>query len=76
MKIDQDPLQPLPADRWSELMSVFLSDWPRSLPGYNTLETQLRYKEENCEYWIQVYSLFGDLSNGFIATNTKVRIMS
>lgn len=70
--MDQEPFQLVPVDKWSELQSVMLSNWPRGLPGYNALETQYRWQEKGLDYRFKVYSLFGDPNNGFVAVNDKV----
>lgn len=69
-----DPLHFLPTNRWQELKDVFKSDWPRSIAGYKTLETQEHMLSAGVDYGFKVFCPFGDVNNGMVALNVKVCI--
>ncbi|XP_039759474.1 glycine N-acyltransferase-like protein 3 [Pararge aegeria] len=69
--MSDEPLVFTPVDRWSELKSVFKSDWPRSILGVLLLENQESLLKSGVDYGFKVYCPFGDVNNGMVALNIK-----
>lgn len=75
MSVSEDPLVFLPVEKWSELKSVFKSDWPRSICGLLLLEAQeslLKSMASRVDYGFKVYCPYGNVNNGMVALNIKV----
>lgn len=71
MTHDQEPLQYLPLERWSELQNAFKTDWPRGISGYAALEIQKQWADQAIDYEVKVYCPFGDVGEGMVAINFK-----
>ncbi|XP_023946828.2 uncharacterized protein LOC112052121 [Bicyclus anynana] len=66
-----DTLVTMPIDRWSDIKSVFKSDWPRGILGYLLLESQEFLLKSGIDYGFKLYCPFGDINNGIVALNVK-----
>lgn len=71
--MSSDPLVSLPMSRWGELKDRFKSDWPRSVSGFTYLENLEEILQLGLDYGLKIYCPFGDLSNGMVAINVKVK---
>ena len=68
-----EPLKFVPIEEWGELISVFKCDWPRSLSGLTLLETEEYINRAGLDYGFKVYCPYGDIRNGIVALNIKVK---
>lgn len=68
----EEPLHPLPIEKWSDVQRAFKSEWPYGISGYKALETQREWLKKGYQNAWKVYCPYGDIWNGFVAINIKV----
>lgn len=71
-----DPLVPIPRDQWPALREEFTNNWPFGIAGYYILDIEMSHPSIGMACNFMVFSPYGDISNGFIAFNTKVIFFS
>ncbi|GBP89861.1 hypothetical protein EVAR_62352_1 [Eumeta japonica] len=66
-----DPLVEVPIERYPELRDSFKRHWPRAVPGYYAIQSQLVYPQfrEACQF--AAYCPYGDIDNGMVAISIK-----
>ncbi|CAF4809535.1 unnamed protein product [Pieris macdunnoughi] len=66
-----EPLVPLPMERWPELKDVFKRDWPRGICGYGVLDIEELMINNGADYGFKAYVPYGDMCNGLVGINVK-----
>lgn len=68
-----DPLVEVPYEQWPVLQKELRNLWPLNVAGYYALYTNINYSSIKEAFQFKVFSVFGDIKNGFVATSTKVQ---
>ncbi|KAL0820334.1 hypothetical protein ABMA28_006234 [Loxostege sticticalis] len=66
-----DPLVEVPYEQWPVLQKELRNLWPLNVAGYYALYTNINYSSIKEAFQFKVFSVFGDIKNGFVATSTK-----